>query len=381
MRLTVSKTLFVLPLVLFSMMGDCQVPANGAAGSGGAGGSVQGVVNVQGSAAAGMVVGLSPLAAPQMPKIPEVGEYVIRDGTNPPQPATVDGAGSFKFDDVPAGEYALIAYKIGYFDQDASLSDERYSARMIHKVRVFSGKSSTVNVQLVRGGSIEGRVFFSDGRPAHTGKQVVDEVAVNVEVETAPGKFNRFGGAAHTDADGRYSIEGLPTARYIVFAALPGEMVKTTRGLMGASGRLIFAPGSLRTSKAEVVEVQSPATRTDVNIEVATEGLHPVSGKLVDRAGAPVTTGLVRLFPTGEPELSLSTPLGIDGEFSFADLPDDTYTVSFESYGGSRAVGMTEDKTGFRMFREKAPFAPASVEVHVSGQNPAPVVIVVKPMP
>ena len=200
--------LLLLSLVLLSGVGDCQAPANGAVESGGAGGLVQGVVNVQGSAeaAAGMVVTLLPLAEPQMPKIPEVGEYVMRDATNSPLHATVDGAGSFKFDDVPAGEYTLIAYKIGYLDQDASLSDERYYARMIHKVRVLSGKSSTVNVPLVRGGSIKGRVFFSDGRPAHTGKQVVDEVAVNVEVESAPGKFNRFGGAAHTDADGRYSM-------------------------------------------------------------------------------------------------------------------------------------------------------------------------------
>ena len=372
MRLTALSLLAVFPLTLLSTVAECQQPP--------ATGSVHGMAKLLDTRepAVGTTVTLSPLTAKQVPPIPASGEYVVRDQADRTLYATVDSAGAFRIDSVPPGEYSLRAYKPGYIDQDASQSDETGDVRT-RELHVLSGESTNADIQLERGGSIEGKVLFSDGRPTHTGEQVAAEVAINVERETAPGKFSRSGGAAHTDADGHYRIEGLPAGRYIVFAALPGGMVSTARGLIGASGQLIFAPGTVRASKADVVAVSGPDTRSEANIEIATEGLHTLSGRLVDPTGVPVTEGLLRLFPTGKSELSRSAPPGKNGEFAFADLPQEEYTLSFESYGAIQFLGITEDKTGVRMLRQKAPFSPASVQVHVSDQDPPPIVLTVKP--
>jgi hypothetical protein len=305
-----------------------------------------------------------------MPRPPEVGEYVLKDNSFPKElHATVASDGSFQIANVPPGDYSVMLYKPGYIAQDPRISVALRSLLPIQRLTILPDQRKNVELEMERGGSIEGRVTFTDGRPAHTGMQVAAEIAVSVEVETEPGKFSRFGGAAHTDSDGHYSVEGLPTGRYIVFAAFPGNMVLTTRGRVGASGRIILAPSSVRASKAEVVEVQQPKSHGGVDIQVSMQELHSVAGTVVDSSGNPITDGLIRLYPKGEPDLSLAVPPGVHGEFLFGDLPDDRYTVRVESYGAVSFLGMTEDKSGIRMLKHKPPFVPVSTDVTISGQN------------
>jgi hypothetical protein len=363
MRLSALSKFYVFSVALSSFVALGQQPIRQQPTPG----SVHGTVRLQhtGTPAVGAFVSLGTTIAE--PNVPEVGEYVVRDNNFPKDlHGTVGRDGSFEIGSVPPGNYTVVVYKPGYL-------------RPLQKLSVLSGQRKNLQLELERGGSIEGRVIFTDGRPAHTGMQVAAEIAVNVEVETQPGKFTRFGGAAHTDSNGHYSIDGLPTGRYIVFTAFPGTMVSTTRGRVGTTGRVIFAPSSVRASKAEVVEVQQPRSHGGVDIQVPMQGLHSISGTVVDSSGNPVTEGLIRLYPKGEPDLSLSAPPGIHGEFFFADLPDEEYTVRAESYGEVSFLGMTEDKTGVRMLRHKAPFAPVSTEVTLSGQDSAAIVLRVQP--
>ncbi len=293
--------------------------------------------------------------------------------------ASVASDGSFEIARVAPGNYTVMLYNPGYIAQDPRIHLALPSLRSAQKITVLAGQRKSLELEMERGGSIEGRVTFVDGRPAHTGMQVAAEIAVNVEVETEPGKFSRFGGAVHTDSTGHYSIDSLPTGRYIVFTAFPGDMVSTTRKRVGTSGRVIFAPGSVRASKAEIIVVQQPRCHAGVDIQVPTQGLHSVTGTVVDASGNPITDGLIQLYPKGEPELSLSAPPGMHGEFTFSDLPDDEYTVRVESYGEVSFLGMTEDKTGVRMLRHKAPFAPVSTEVTLSGRDAAALVLKISP--
>lgn len=320
-------------------------------------GSVSGTVKVErtGGPAVGALVTLFPVVpAVARQTLPETGEYVVRDEPRSSGlSGSTDGKGSFAIGGVPPGEYSVTLYKTGYVAQDPRMSAQGTLQPGIHTVRVLPGGSAKVELVLEGGGQIEGKVSFTDGRPAHTGEQGGAEIAVNVEMETAPGVYRRFGGAAHTDANGVYRLEGLPAARYIVFAALPGATVPTSRGRMGTSGRVIFAPSAIRASKAEVVEVRGSGTRSGVDIVISTGGLYAVSGRVVDGAGAPVNEGLIRLYPEGEPELARAVPPGVNGEFRFADLPDERYTVRFESQGTIDFVGLTEDKTGCACFGTK----------------------------
>jgi hypothetical protein len=367
MRLSYMSKLFLLSVVLGSSLALCQQTTTG---------SVAGKVFLQDTHGPALGAFVSLFSAISPPEVPEEGEYVMKDSTTPKDlNARVANDGSFEIDSVPPGQYGVLLYKPGYISQDPRLHVALPTLRSPQSIVVLAGQRRSIELEMERGGSIEGNVTLADGRAAHTGMQVAAEFAVNVEIETEPGKFNRFGGAAHTDSTGHYSIDSLPTGRYLVFTALPGGMVPTARGSVGTSGRVIFAPSSMRPSKAEVVEVQQPRVHSGVDIQVPTQGLHSIAGTLVDGSGNPITNGLIRLFPKGEPDLSLSAPPGIHGEFSFTDLPNDEYTLRAESYGESSVLGMTEDKTGIRMMRHKAPFAPVSIEVTISGHDSTAVVL------
>ncbi|HTV09596.1 MAG TPA: carboxypeptidase-like regulatory domain-containing protein [Candidatus Aquilonibacter sp.] len=343
-------------------------------------GLVQGraILSDSGKRAEGALVSLFAVAPPQT--FPQYGEYVVHDSIQPADlHATVAGNGTFTIDNVPPGEYSVMIYKPGYIKQDPRQTPGTYSPDSIRRVTVTAGGVAGVSLVLQRGGSIEGQVRFDDGRALPAGRTPMDGIAVNVEMETAPGTFARFGGAAHLDAEGRYDIDGLPPARYIVFLGLPPTMIETTRGLVSAGGRLLFAPGTNRASRARVIALSGEETQSGVDFNIPTRGLHAIRGRVIDSTGAPVTQGLVRLYPTGEPTLPLAAGVDRNGEFVFADLPDDSYTVSFESEGKTEFRGVTADGKGIRVFRGKPPYEPAKTDVQVSGQDPPAVILRVQP--
>lgn len=372
MRLIRRAVLFLIFVDTLSILALCQQPA--------ALSTVLGVVKLEdtGAPATGSMVSLRRTnIAP--PSIPASGEYVIRDQSRQGDlNATIDRSGTFRMDDVPPGDYELMTYKPGYFDPDAIAANG-----FKHEVHVAAGETKKIDVHLERGGTIEGQVRFDNGVPAHTGRQVADEVAVGVEIETS-GRLSPFGGAAHTDAEGRYSIGGLPAGTYIVSAGMPGKMVAVKGGELGSGGRIVFAPRGVRASNAERIEVHPPDTVSGVDIVIQTRALHSISGKVVDQNGTPVTVGLVRLYPTGEsalpqPSPMRSSPLGINGEFSFDDLPNDDYTIKYKSYPEYEPIGVTADHSGVRIRVHKAPYAPATEQVRISGQDSRNVVLRVRP--
>ncbi len=135
----------------------------------------------------------------------------------------------------------------------------------------------------------------------------------------------------------------------------------------------------MRASRARVVEVQGRESNDGVDIELPVQGLHTIAGKVVTREGGAVDQGIVRVYPTGEPEVARTGPLGVHGEFRFEDVMDDDYTVSVEFVGATEFVGLTEDKTGVRMRTRKAPYVTVTQEVRVAGQDAPPVVFHVRP--
>jgi hypothetical protein len=374
MRLSFPVSAVMLSLSLLSSQAKAQQqPATG---------SVHGHAILQdtGKPATGAGVSLLPVADVQpSPQIPDEGEYLVRD-----QPqrgdfhSTVDASGSFAIEHVLPGNYTILTYMPGYVSQDASQpsgTPSKGSARQ--KVHVLPGERAFADVQLERGGAIEGTVAFTDGKPVHTGKGIYDEVAVNLEMMTDTGKFSRFGGAAHTDEQGYYRFDALPAAKYIVFTALPGGTVSTVRGTSATTGMLLYAPSTVRTTQAQIVELHGLEVRKGIDIEVPTTGLHTVSGKIIERTGQPVLEGIVRIFPKGEPDLSRAVPLDKDGQFSFDNVPDEQYTVTAEFPGQTEFLGVTDDKTTIRLRRHKPPFTTATMDVLVAGQNPAALVLIV----
>jgi hypothetical protein len=373
------KNRILVCLLAVCAFANAQQPANT--------GSVTGFVHMAdtGKAATGITVFLQPPAKREVPDIDsKTGEFIVRD-----EPrrgdfyAKVEPSGAFEIKNVKPGFYFVLTYAPGYLSQDdyifpGALAPEQNGGPLpafVQEVHVMSGAAEPVDLRLQRGGSIEGTIWLSDGRPAHTGAQVANEVAVSVEVKTKEGKFIRTGGAAHTDSSGHYRFEGLAPAAYVVFVALPGKMVPTSRGLQGSGGEIVYASNTVRASQAHVVDVSGTENYDQIDIEVPVAGLHKVVGKVIASTGAVNNSAIVRLYPSGEPSLSRTSPLQANGSFSFDDVANDEYTIAVEFQGETEMVGLTEDKTGLRMRMKKAPYKNVSQNIRVAGQDPPAVVL------
>jgi hypothetical protein len=322
---------------------------------------------------------------------PKTGEFVVKD-----QPhrgdfhATVDSNGSFQIDGVKPGGYYVLTFLPGYLSRDdyiyhGALSPERGTGAtqppFFRQVEIVPGKVAQTALRLERGGQIEGTVRFSDGKPAHTGKGIAREIALSLEIQSRNGQFIRTGGAAHTDSNGHFRFEGLAPASYIVFVAQPGGMVTTRRGIMASGGEIIFCCNTVRASKARIIDVHGTEIRDHVNIDLPSSGLHTVTGKVVATRGASIDEGIVRLYPSGEPDLSRMTYIRTDGTFTFSDVPDDDYTVSLEFEGHADFVRLTPDETGIVMRMRQPPYKSVHQNVRVAGQDPPPIVLNAEPSP
>lgn len=232
--------------------------------------------------------------------------------------AQADLDGSFTISDVTPGEYYVVAVYPGYINANEyifpnALSPELSGSReplppFVQRITVASRDTVNTEIRLMKGGSISGSVTYSNGAP-------IPNVALNAVVKMNNGTFGRFGSPAHSDGAGKYRIDGLPDGSYALFSAVDSDVLTT------------FAGGGARASKGRLVVVTSPNESEGVNITIPLTGGHEIAGIVSAPDGNRLNHALVRLYPTGEPFLSLATLLAADGTFSFHRVPPDSYTV------------------------------------------------------
>ena len=297
--------------------------------------------------------------------------------------AATDLDGAFTISNVPPGEYYVIAVYPGYISAREYVYPGAMSPEMngrqeplppfVQRVRVVSGQTERVDIHLKRGGSISGIVTYSDGTP-------VPYVALTPKVKLSSGALaDALGGASHADSAGHYRIDGLPDGSYAVLGGIdPGMMVPVFGGhQVGGSGRIIFAGGGMRPSKARIITVSAPEESTGVDIMVPLTGVHDVSGIVTAPDGHRLNHGLVRLFPTGERRFSLAAPLLADGSFSFHRLPPDKYTLSVEEASDFKMVPRIDGAVRYEQQTLVQNFGTASVELAVSDVDVTSVTLIV----
>jgi hypothetical protein len=327
-------------------------------------GEVHGVVKLKDTGAPGGGAHVELWTSSGQPKFPpagQEGEYIIGPELGqPPLSATVQSDGLFSITGVAPGQYSVFLYKEGYIRQDPREVAIGIRVQAVQTVKVAAGERREVNLELERGGAIEGHVIGGDA-------------ALNLEVQIGPANFARYGGSGHPDADGHYRIEELPSGHYIVFAAPQRTAARR--------GPIWYAPSVVRRSRAEVLEVRAGETTTNVDIAFLAEGLHAVSGTVVNNSGEPVTAGVVQLYAAGEREMLVAEKPGGHGEFSFSGVPDEKYSLCFESLGDAEVRGMTDDGKSLRMFQHKRPYKPVCHDISVSGQDVSGITLEPEPNP
>lgn len=216
------------------------------------------------------------------------------------RPTRTDDQGFFRLEDVEPGAVHLAVNAPGY--QKYQLGDLEVPSR---------GEVSGVEIVLVRGATITGRVTRPDGTPA-----------VQAMVTWAPaGETSFMGGgfqaSTQTDGEGRFRLDGVA----------PGPAV------VGASSGT-----SPQVSKH--VEVRSGVQTVDLVLDAGFE----VSGRVTDERGVPVAGAALTLRPTDANRtfytVGAERPVvtGPDGTFTLKDVVPGHYLAAAAKEGYAQAA-------------------------------------------
>lgn len=198
-------------------------------------------------------------------------------------------------------------------------------------------------VRLSRNAVISGRVVDQFGAPM---------VNQSVEAERVEGASVSRTAASLTDDRGEFRLSGLTAGRYRVSTLLPGGVfARVVDGRVEMPSRArVFYPGATEPSSAEALDLESGEERTDVTLvlpttaserALAADGVlmaggssfgEPVNGpdaaavrgRIVDRAGRPVSDATVQMRGSRFARIAAS---GLDGEYSFAGLPPASFDI------------------------------------------------------
>lgn len=249
--------------------------------------------------------------------------------------------GSFTIQNVPEGDYYVVASMTGYVSplQVARMNQAPLSATQTH---VSSNGSADVVVTMERGAVVSGRVSYDDGAP-------VAGVQVHVTLVTATGGSALgmgtfvggvignfvFGGGnlAQTDDRGVYRVMGVPPGKYVVSA-----MVQTESIGEGRAGRptfrgpppilTVYAPTTMHKAEAQNVEVRGGEVVDGVDIRVSLNGLHTVKGSVEAKAdGHMLNSGSATLADATDNSVMRTALVADDGSFRMDYVPPGTYTL------------------------------------------------------
>jgi hypothetical protein len=258
--------------------------------------------------------------------------------------ARTDIDGNFAVQAEP-GDYYVTASAIGYASPVAEMAARLRSGSTaadllaaLPEIHVAEGGGGTANIALDRGGVIAGKLQWDDGTPA---------AGVNVSVQstaqaTAPasdltrvvsqlggGFGGGLGGFQTSDDRGYFRVTGLAPGSYWVRATVMTPSAEPGVGSMQRMSSIVmYAPGKVRRSDAQVVTLKSGEERDDVQFVMDLGALHTVSGHVGATDEGTIAAGVVRLTDTQDSSLSRMAMIEPDGNFVVQWVPAGTYTLS-----------------------------------------------------
>src|SRR6185312_4742754 len=258
--------------------------------------------------------------------------------------------GSYAFEHISPGEYAVVAVLPGYlnpFDgvtiapnSDDSLSEKMWrheSERGILKIN--AGEALKFDIELQRGAAISGRVLYSDGAPAAQVVIEVQDTAKDKEKNDPAGPSIELGGfvreaarqSLSTDDVGHFRLSGLNPGTYRIMAI---ELSKANDGFEGAGAIedplavRVYAGDTLHRKAAKIYELRAGEETAGIDITIPLEAFHSVRGHVSALDGRSLNMGDLTLTDPDDDTFSMSTKLQKDGSFNFPSVPKGTYTLS-----------------------------------------------------
>ena len=233
------------------------------------------------------------------------------------------GTGEFVIVDLPAARYSLHASALGYVGREYG---QRHSFEAGVPIELRSGETRRqVDVALLPGGVIEGRVTTLDGQPV---------AFAEVEALRPPLESNLRVllpvGRGESNARGEFRIVGLPPGHYYVAAIDPAD-----EGTEDVTGQIrwaqTFYPGQPTPAAAERVRLTSGATMSGVDFPLLGVTRVSVRGRLVNPDDSELATGSLIMSPESAEGLGLGMAQAAvvrpDGTFEFVNVSPGGYRL------------------------------------------------------
>jgi hypothetical protein len=264
-------------------------------------GSISGRVTVGGQPVQGVILLLQPR------------------GTTRQKKAVTDSEGRYRISGIPPGSYRIEP------SSPTLILPQTDSGSNGKLVIIGNGEQiEALDLELVAGSVITGRVVRSDGKPV-----VEEEIQLKrTDNKPIPGSYS--GIQWRTDDRGIYRIYGLRSGSYLVSAGYPEG------GVGEGHYPQVFYPSVLDEKSAKPVELSAGEEKSgiDIRVEPRPPGFR-VSGSAVDAdTGQPVAAAMVwygvsRSQSTGQTAMTSATgrPTDQAGSFSFEEVAPGHYTI------------------------------------------------------
>lgn len=274
------------------------------------------------------------------------GNTLIPDRNTYSATTGIDGA--FLITGVPPGDYYVRSHFAGYLDPFQVVFSESESEetippeeleKVLPRIKVSAGMTTTSDLTLSRGASLEGTVRYDDGAPAGF-------VNFRLYRRSKTGNWNRFGDSlvagyrmtsfARTDDRGRFYFPGLPAGFYIVEVSLPQTRIIPGIGAGFASdgedSLRVFNGDKYRMKEAPPIELKDGEERQGVDIVIPTNGLLTLQGAVVAKTdGHPISKGTISLLDPDDKSILREADIQKDGSFSFNYVTSGNYIVQVEA--------------------------------------------------
>ena len=288
-------------------------------------GSISGRVTIGGKGAAGIIVSAFG------------GDVIIRRAA---AQTTTDSEGRYRLFGLPAAQYQVttLAPALTSAESGVMFSGSYYgSGKSV--VLAASETVEDVDLKLVRGGVITGRVTDSDGKPAveqHISLQPVDQNGAPAkQAPRLPPSYQMY----QTDDRGVYRIYGLAAGFYKVSVGSNSNIVSTNNRAYYAE---TFYPDVSDPAKARVVEVSEGSEVANIDIQLGRRAnTYSATGRVVEAdTGQPVTGVRFGYGPAPKNQQNFNSyfgglPVNSRGEFRIDGLEPGRYGILVSSQFGA----------------------------------------------
>jgi len=228
--------------------------------------------------------------------------------------ATTDGAGLYKVEGLPAGDYVVT------FEAESFVS---VASPVVH----VAGATIRVSTELWPAAKVRGRVLDDAGQPVH---------------DTAVELYRYRGGrpnSVKTDRDGRFSFDSVNPGVYAL-ASRPAATKKD-----GTALAVTWFPGFTLRSQAERVIARAGAEIDGTEIRLRRVPVWSIVGTAVNEEGRPLGGVSVKLRPGDEwqPDEAATVTAG-DGTFRFSDARPGEWRLAASGAGREGYMSVLLDK-------------------------------------